>query len=103
MLVSPVERLVALGLRIPPHTDGQNVRIGRAFQGREIKLQSFYFTLLILKSPASYGRQGSQTEKTFLILQMFIAAENFFPLTVGVFCDDDAGDDGARQVVGGSL
>src|SRR5258708_17734328 len=80
MFISPVERLVAFSLRIPPHTDGQNVRIGGAFQGGKIKFQSLNFALLILQAPASYGRQGSQTEIAFLILQVFIAAQNFLPL-----------------------
>src|SRR6266849_6009029 len=99
MFISPVERLVAFRLRIPPHTDGQDVRIGSAFQGGEIKFQSLNFALLILQAPASYGREGSQTEIALLILQVLIAAQNFLPLAIVVFRHDDTRYDSSRQIV----
>src|SRR5229473_3644309 len=101
MFVGAVERLIALGLLVPAHADGQDVRIGGAFQWREIKFQALFITLLVLEPPAGDWRQGSEAKKTFLVLQMFIATKNLGPLAVAVFGDDDAGHDCSRYIVGG--
>src|SRR5215472_458041 len=99
VLVSAVKRLVAFRLRIPAHTNGQDMRIGDALKRREVKRQSFVVALLVLQAPAAYGGPRSKPQKTLLVFQMLIAAQNLRPLPVRVLRDHCAGNDGARQVV----
>jgi len=83
--------------------DGQDMRIGRTFERREIKLETFFGVLFILQTPAGDGRQRRHTEIALLILEMFITAKDFRPFAVGIFRNDNASDDGARQIVGRSF
>src|SRR5258708_38784086 len=101
MLVGAVERLIALCLRVPAHANGQNMRVGR--ERREIELQALFRALLVLQPPAGYGCEWSQTEKTLLVFEVLIAAQQFRPFAVGIFRHDYAGDDGSRQIVGWGL
>src|SRR5438445_13827327 len=68
MLVGAIERLVALGVRIPANTDWQSVRINGTLQRCEVQCQTLFRILLVGQAPASHATDRSSRQKTFAIL-----------------------------------
>src|SRR5260370_625552 len=70
MFVGPVQGLIALRRGIEAHADREHVRIGYAFQRREVEFQTFYLTLLKLQPPRTIARDRRLNENFRGILHL---------------------------------
>src|SRR6201984_280151 len=82
MLIGGVHRLVPFVRWIPPHSNWQRPLAASGLQWSEVERHALVRTVLVLHLPTTHGRQGSQSQKAFLIFQVLVCAHQFDPFGV---------------------